>query len=705
MTSHNSVVLLLLAFGLLSGLASAAFNASDYFYPDETDVSVEYTNFTLDGTPYAIVAFDGDNAFLLEDGQIVSNQSRTDSLLHAYYKDIYYPTGDELESLEALALKFNASRNDGYDYKNKEEYVCRDDVLMSNGKIKISGVPVTCRDNESCSKNALLLFGIYGEGLNLGSATAILGPLMNFTPYSFEMDEILANITVRLDNVSENNVVDTIKYIRDQAPVLKNDSLKIESTVFRTPRLNDSADRKACQMKCWAICPSMELDQDSLDQLKDEADTLYDKVSPLNKYLDVSTEIGTNTAARMEGHRIENLTAQYFVDFEPVNESGRAAIAYGTETLTHVRNTTLSRKLDSLVSLHATIPQDIEAHNFSTVDADIVAYKSLIKEVENISAGLIEVYNRTHQAKNTAHAMIFLIESKDLDPVTMKALDLIKNETADLDASFQEGLTTSQLADLEVKYGDITLRAKALFSGGQELPATKAMSLFRGFARRVNTGIANAVTQLNIMSRQDVPKSALPLGAFSALVFLSLSAVAFLFFLSLFSLFRFPVPKTAHILVAAFLCVVVLLLGFSGFLYLLLGKTSTDATLPEFMADMNSKNESAILVDTRAASLTDAPLMRSCGFEIADAIAAKNKSWTVYYVDPGQCTITGSSGINSSSSVDDCVARINRVDSAFVLSYSQANEVPKFAIVYQNRADISGNIDYYDSCPLATLFS
>jgi len=724
MTSLKTVVLLLLSLGLLPSLVSAAFSVSDYFYPDETEVTVEYQNFTLDDSSYSIITFDGKEAFLLENDQVVTEQSRLDTILHDYYMETYYPSDDELESLKELVLRFNKSRNDGYDYKNKEEYTCRDDAFY-NGKLslfgtrsqlEVYGTPVSCtdsscttklecRNNVSCTRLALLLVGQYCEPASLCSGTDALNYLTSFSLASYGMDEIITNITTRLDDMTESNVADTIRYIKTNAPILKNYSLNIENTLFRRPRLNDSADRKACQGKCFGFCPSMELDQESLDTLKEEADELYTETSSLSKYIDVSTAIRTNTAARMEGHRIANLTAQYWAKFEPINASGKEAIALGADTITHVRNTTLSRKLDTLRSLHVTIPVDIEAHNFTTVDADLVTYQALITEVKNISAGLIEIYNRTHSAKKTAHAMIFIIETKDLDPVSLKTLGFLKNETEDVDASFQEGLMLSQLGELEEKYNNITARAKELFKSGADIPASRAMTLFRGFARRLNTGLANAAVELGVIPKQEIPQGVLPLGTFSALIFIAFASVLFLFFLSLLSLFRFIIPKTTHILVSAFLCMVVLLLGFSTFTYLLLDKTATDATLPEFLADLEFHNSTAIMVDLRGGSLSDATMMRSCAFALADSIATKNKSWAVYAVSDSQCTTTNSNGVNITTTAADCVSTVNRADSAFVLAYSQVNEAPKFAVVYQNRADMRGNVDYYESCPFATLFS
>lgn len=700
MTSRKCFVLLLLSFGLLS----AAFNVSDYFYAEESNPAVAYTNFTLGGSAFSMVKIDGVETFLLENDSPILEQSRTDAVLHSYYKQTYYPSDAEIQELKGLLARFNASRNDGYDFKGKEEYICRNDVLMSNGKITVSGQPVGCWDNSTCSKNALLLFSVYGEGLNLGSASTILPPLMEFTPYSVAMDGILANATSKLDHLDESNLIETIQYIRNAAPTLKNYSLKIESTIFRTPRLNDSADRKACQLKCWAICPSFDLDQEAADQLKSKADAINSKVAPLANYLDMSTRIHANTVARLERDRMDDLTIAYLADFSPVNASGAASIAMAEDALKHVRNTTLTSRVDRLKSLHATIPEDIVSKNFSNLDSDISQYKSLTAEVRNISISITEVYNATRNAKNIAKSLVFVLETRDLDPVSLKSLAIIKNQTEDVDAAFRDGLTVSELLAIQENYTAVTENAKELLKAGNDMPATRVMLLFRGLARKVNTGIARAAEETEVMPKQDIPRGA-SLGAFSAIVFLSFASLAFLAFLYIFSTFNFSIPRTTHILAAAFVCLLVLLFGFSSFMYLLLGKTSTDATLQEFINDFNARNSSAIVVDLRGASLSDAAAMQSCASSLGDTLRMKNRSWSMYTITATSCAGLTSANASSALTPDECMGKADSAESSFVLGYSGDYEDPRFSIIYQNRADIRANLDYYESCPITALIS
>ncbi|HSB47007.1 MAG TPA: hypothetical protein VLD37_03265, partial [Candidatus Bilamarchaeum sp.] len=596
------------------------------------------------------------------------------------------------------------SRNDGYDFKKKEEYICRDDILLSNGKITVSGKPVRCTDNQSCTNNALLLFSVYGEGLNLGSPAILVQPLIDFTPSSLEMDSLLGNYTQKLAAANESNIAETMNYIKTTSPKLKNLSLKIESTIFRTPRLNDTADRKDCQLKCFAICPSFDLDQQAADQIAQKSANLSAKLAPLSDYASLSALIQNRTVARQEYLKQEDLATYYLDKFGAVNDSGAKAIYLGSQAVQRMSNKSVSDKLDRLKSLHSTIPEDIAGRNFTTSDSDISEYSGLAGEVESAAVVLLAQYNKTKNAKNLMNSLILVLESKDLDPVSLKSLEVIRNESDDLDARFRDGLTLSQSAALEKNYTDLSVRAQDLLKSESDTPATRVLLLFRGFARRVNTGIAQVADQTDVIPSSQVPNSPL-LFLFSLLSLVAAVSFLVLVFLFLFASLRFPVPKTGQILAAAFIMLVFLLVGLCTFMFLFLGKTSTDATLPEFMGDFENSSSTAIVVDLRNASFSDAQAIQTCASLLSSSPKLVNKSKSTYTLTSTTCTVSNASAINQTIPAADCLDMIDAAPSSFVLAYSQTNLPPKFSVIYQTKAEIRSNLDYYESCPILGLFS
>ncbi len=700
MTSHKFAAALLLVIGLLS-----AFNLADYLYPEESNASVSYTNFTMNATAYSIVAIEGEETFLLKNGEPMTNLTRIEGVLYSHYVRTYYPGEDDIEELRALIKKFNDSRNDGYDFKGKEEYICRDDVLLSNGKITVSGQPVRCVDNETCTKNAMLLFGVYGEGLGLGSPSVIIEPLTEFTPASLRLDGLLSNYTLMLEEMNESNVAETLSFIKDTSGELDDLADTVEATIFRTPRLNDTADRKACQYKCWAICPSFDLDQDAAKDIAELSASMESKLGPFSGYSSAAAGLHNRTSTRMEYVRQGNMEVYYEDVFSPLNESGTATISLAKEALRHVQNRSLQDRLDQLESLHATIPEDIDSHNFTSIETDLARYEALSEEVSQGAGFLLGEYNQTLEAKNLENSLLIILESKDLDPVSLNSLEVLRNKTADLDAQFRDGLSLSQLESLESNYTALAEDGQALLKTESDTPATRVLLLFRGFARRVNTGIANVAEKTELMPPSEIPESPATLGLFSLLVFFSFSSMALLFFLYIFSTMRFTIPKTPHILLAAFVSIIVLIFIFSLMMFLFLGKTSTDATLPEFLSDFSSRNDTAIFLRLDGTSLSDAAAMQSCAAKLADSFGDGNKTWALYTMTPNTCVRTDSAGNNATLDVSECSDALEQSESSFLLSYSEKNQPPSFSVIYESRAEIDANLAYYQSCPLVALFS
>jgi hypothetical protein len=701
MASLKSFALLIVVLGLVSSI-----NMTDYLYPSETAATVSYNNFTLDSVQYSIVQVDGVNTFVLKGNDIITDQSEIKSTLQSYYASNYLPSKEELEELQSLVDSYNESRNNGQKFKGKEETVCQS-VLFIDGHIKDSSQkPIYCRnesDNASCVLASKMMYQYLSSvnGPPVSSPNDLLAPIKLFGFADYGTDVILAQYDARLEAAEKDpaQVSDTLSYIKNTVPNLSIYKNQMEDFLF-TFNKNKTTDSQH-----WGLCPDIDLNDSALDQVNALVANLTAKIAPYDNRDSVSAQIAGNTAARLDYLKNDNMLKYYSNLFSPLNSSGDVAIKLARSTLAHVSSPLLSAKLEQLTALQSTIPEDISNKNFTTLDADLSEYKNLTIDVNVLSQSAISSYDAAKNAKNSANSVLLILQTKDSDPVTMKALGLLINETEDINAKFRDGLTVAELDAVSSNYSSIEERAKPLLDGERQMPATKVLLMFRGFARKVNTGLANVAIKTNVISPQDIPKGVVPLGAFSALVLISFASIALLFFLYIFSSFRFTVPKTGHILGAAFLCAMMALLGFTIFMYLFLGKTSTDANLQEFLADFNSRNNTSIFVDVSNISLSDSKAMQSCASVLADSMAKRNKTWTLYTMNSGNCIKTSQSGANTSLTVDECMNLSSNAPSSFVLSYSDKNQVPKFAIIYQSKAQINGNQDYYDSCPIVSLFS
>ncbi|MBD3210853.1 hypothetical protein GF318_05720 [Candidatus Micrarchaeota archaeon] len=701
MTSHKIAAIMLILVAL-----SAAFDLGQCFYSYEEDVAVTYTNFTLQGNQYSIVYFDGTETFLFENGEPLTDSEKIRSIISIHYLNEYYPSSDEIEDARELLDEYNQSRNDGQKFPGKEEYVCRE-VIFIDGRVKNGNQPIYCRteaDEERCQDASMLMYQFLTSVTGtppVSSPSVLLEPIEDFGFASYGTDYLLGNITQKLDEAEDNRsqMYSALEYAEESIPTLEEYMEDMEDSLFTWN------ENLACDSNHWCLCPDININETKLEELEEQVGDLKDKLGPYDEYQEVSENICNASQERLEYMETETRAQEYLSDYEEFNGSAAELIPVAEEATDHISNFTVSQNLSRLKTLHAKIPEDISNREFNTTESDIEEYGRLIDELEDASSLMLTEYNETKQAKNDVGSLMVLLETKDLDPVSLEKLDLLRNKTEDLDAEFRDGMTLEELNNLEEEYRSVEGEARELLSVESETPAKKVLLLFRGFARNVNTGIAGVAEKTEIIEPEEIPEnSTVTLGLFSALVFLSLASIALLVFLYIIATTKFSVPKTSHVLASAFLSVMILLLGFSAFMYMFLGKTSTDATLPEFLADFSEKNSTTIMVDLRNASYSDAVAMTTCAGSLAESFDEQNKSWTIYKLTANTCTEV-TPAANTSLSVDQCLGNASESESEFVLEYSDTNEPPRFSVIYENKAEIRANYDYYDSCPLVALFS
>lgn len=686
---------------LLSGLVFP-FTASNYFYGSEEDVTVTSEDFTVEGTDYSIIYFDGEPTFLVEDGEVVENTDEIASTIYDYYIMTYYPSDEDVNELKNLILEYNISRNDGYDWKNKEEYICRE-IMFTDKRIEmyIDGEleKLWCHDDASCDLNAKLLFQAYHEYTGWNSYESALEPLESFSYASYGTDFILENISTKLDNMDEDTVVGTIEYIQESVPTLRDYANDIESNIFRTPRMDDEADRDACYLRCYALCPSFDLDENILDDLEDKADEVYDMLGPLANYETTSESIRDNTELRLAHYENKTTAAGYDAKFSPIEDDGLEVESFARNVTELVSNTSFSLKVDRLSELRTEIRSDISSNNFEGLDDDINEYDDLVAEVQESADGLYQIYNETLQDKMSAEKVLFEVGTRDLDPVGAESYEELKGRMAELEDEFDDASSPSEYEDLEANYSDIAGDAVALLGSSQSGGASTAIVFFRGFARNVNGGIAEFAETTEVTEVEEIPQNQVTtFGSFSLLVFISLSSIILLLFFYFIKVFGNS--EARYVVITGFMLGLVAVGFFSAFLYVFMYKTSTDATMDEFLVDFQDRENVALVVETGLANAAEESSMKSCAQDLADIMEEHNKSVTIYYMESGGCrTASG-----SSMSEEDCSAEIGNADSAVYLNPSETIDEPVLQTTFVSKAEIYATSDYYTSCPISTVF-
>jgi hypothetical protein len=690
---------------------SHAFDANDYLYSNETGATINATDFNVNGTSYSLISINGEESFLISNNAPVENKSTIETVLHDYYLETYYPSESELDNVWDLLDSYNASRNDGNKFKNKEEYVCRD-VIFSNGRVKSGKNPVECTPAlDNCNLSAMFLYSYLSSATGnppTGSWTDLIQPIKDFSYPSYYTDQILNNASAKLNSTNSEDVYDGLEYINDQISNLKTHASNIEATMFGW-LWKETTKSWTIDSKHWAICPPLDLDQSILDDLSSETSKLTSKMAPYAGYKTVSSNVYSSTSARLiYKSETENMT-YYNSKFLPLAQNGTKVIEFGDMALKKISNSTVSSDFSKLKSLHNSINSSIQNKQFSTLDADLAEYESLIPKVNKSLHEIYAIYNISLSAKNQADSLIFILDTKEVDPLTRGEIEKLKNRTTDMDMSFKDGLDADQYVSFAANYSNIANDAKTILRKTRETPGSMMFLSFRSFARRVNDGLATFVESSDIMNPKEVTENkALTFGGFSFITLLSIGAICLLVFLAI--IFRNNLLGTSirYILVFLFVSAIFSLTAFSVFLFFYLDRTSTDADVEEFLIDLDEKENIGILVD-----LTNAPYgaknsMTSCASTLASNYAKKNKTISLYQLETSGCAVTKlTNSTNSSSTLatSECLQEIDNQSSSIILNYSSSLEKPKFSIIYTSRADISADSSYYGSCPLKFIFS
>lgn len=680
-----------------------SFNPSDYVYPNEKDVKITYDNFTFQGIQYSLIKFNGVETFLLKNDAPLRNTDQISEILYSYYLSSYYPTEQDIADLTSAITLFNTSRNDGYgSFKGKEEYACRGALLYG---LKVGpNKTITCTDIKTCKENAALLFQyLDAQGAKVGSPDVLLVPLMDFTPYSLLLDDLLTNYTQRLSSMDVNSATETLKYIRDTSPQIKNYSNKIEQTIFRTPRSGDDADRKACLYKCIGLCPALDLDQNAADLINSRAAALYKKVEPLGSYQAVSSKIYQNTVSRFKYVNYESSASYYSDQYTGLLSESYSSLTLAKDLLVRINDFDLSSSVSRFIELNTSIPQRIQARNITSLDADLNEFDLLIKKI-NLSSSTISLsYSNLSKKKNLADLLISSIETTELDPVSLDRLSNLKTNLDELNRLYSSTITPDQISLLDSKYAAIISEANSVLNSKNNLPVSQGVIIFRDFAKNLNSGISEFYQLTKIASpSQIIENQSMYLGGFSIVIFLSFSAIVSFIFLHALVSNKRNIPRIKHVMAVFFLCCIIVVLGFSVFLYVLLSRTATHATLDEFNSVLESGNTVAVFVDIKSAPFSDSQSISDCASKVTNYLQSKNKPWTKYVLSSDSCTVSDSSK-TWKVAVSDCFST-DYADTSIYMHYSSSNLPPKFSTAYVNKAEINGNSAYYSSCPTATMF-
>jgi hypothetical protein len=700
-----------LIIGLILCISSvSAFDPNDYLYKNENKSWVAIENFTFSNINYQLVKVGGTEIFLLKGGEPVKNQDEITAAIHYYYAGKYGPSQTDLTNIKTLLNSYNASRNDGGRWKGQEENICRK-LLLLNGVLTENSKGVYCTtDNEAgCERIGGALYYSAGHTQNIKQVVPFKEFYISFKEYAFSTNTIETKMTLildKVDDITDENIKETLTFISQSIPSILDAEVKIESTVFRTPRAGDKEDLELCKDQnnnggCFAVCPDFSYNDTQLNEAKTKIDGLLSKVTPLADYKTVSANLLQNTNDRIMFRAGEDNAKIYLSKFAPLKTYGLEAIKSGDNTLIYVNDPEFKSKLDQFKELNNKINTSITKRNFSTIDEDMQMYASMSEYVMNQSIIVLSVYNETINSKNTLDALIFAAESKKTLPLEMEEeLGDILNQSFVLNSQFSKGLTPQEYENIKGGYMNLTSELAGTMQKQQEFVA---FSKFRSLARKINGGVYDMAVSSAVLKPDVLSANAAIIPPAIAIVsWISLSALLLFAYIAFFSWIR-PQGGIVYIYYVILIFLLGAIIVFSSGLYLYLKGTTTNADLQEFLIGMEGEQNVSIILEMEGASADAQNSMKNCANKLKTALAEDNRTATIYLTKASLgCSASATNNTAGDANITECALHQN--EPKFVFQYSTVQSKPSFSAIFEKKAYMSGDGEYYDACQIAAVF-
>lgn len=692
---------------LVLGLGFSTFFMEDHLYQGENVGMVSYEPFSFSGIQYKLVKINQNLSFILNpDGFPIEDKAKISDIVSSYYKLKYAPSDQDLSDVRTLLIQYNSSRNDGNQsatgvkIPGKEEQECKNVLLLSD-KILYFGKPLTCVDDASCNLTTkVIYYSEYAPGdpirktMTFASAFKVV---KSFGFASHTLDTTIEDSIKKIDSATEDTLKDSLLSIKSNIPLLQSAEKDIEGSILRFPK--DKEDLNKCkQEQCLTLCPPLSLYDKSLTDLNSKIDFILSNSAQYFGSKSVAASLYQTTQDRLFFKDANDKSIYYKSVLKPIAPNISIVISKAEEVSSYINNQSFKLKLDSLKDARDRINLSFVKRDFSNIDEDIVQYKYLAEEVKNLTGPVFENYKDSFDAKQKTTALIFSLESKDLNSESATRLSELQSAVITLDSQFAKGLSPDQYLYLQQSYSDVSTQANSLMTSNSDFVL---FSKFRSLARKLNVGIASFSESSSVIPESQFSQLAkkIPL-SFSIIFFISLTSVVVLIGIS-----SVKVAKSKGSLIL-FGVIIITLLGVVlvsslGFYYYL-DKTSNSADSQEFVVSIMGEKNVAIVMQLDNAPDNAISNMKYCAKALNNSLndAEANRSVILYEVKGSECKITGS--ITNLTNTSSCTPKT--VEPKFYFKYSQDSLKPSFSAVFDKSAHISGNAEYYQQCSISAIF-
>jgi hypothetical protein len=684
----KSIVLLFFTILIMQSLA---INIQDYLYPNESVSDVKYEAFSISGVKYELVFMKNKEILLLKNEEIVNDSEEIKEAIKAYYTTKYYLTPSQIENLTAYFVELNASRNNGEGrfVEVGEEQMCRDRV---GGKLPKPPPNYKEMYGDEYMYWATLMCSLWGKEINCNDPNMLYGLIKDFWKATRAVDERMDGVFNYLNNISPDNVYEGLLYMNESMPIIEQNYYIMKNSELRFP-LGGISECK----KCFGICPPIVYNETAIQNIKLLLPQLIAQTKPLGTYVQISSSLYNSTQERINYKTSQDLTAYYLNILKPINASAEDVLNRSEESLGFVMNQTFASKVDALKSLKSEIESNIASKKFEGMDEKIETLVKLIDEVNATIEPNKQWYIDAEREKDRVTGMIFLLETKELNPEEVAQLSQYKVEKNNLDGGFVKGLTPDTYAEYSQRYKELQEKLQPLMQAKEENIVIKDAKAFAKNAGETTSSLILAVVPMPTSQRSEV-LDALP-AALSIFSYLSLTSFLVLassiVYLRIKGGFTTANQRTYYWIGVGAIAVILVLLNV-GF-YILLDRSLLHASFEDFSGVIAKNDNVAVVVDYAGAPETAAEPMSTCAEKIINNLAAQNKT-VVFYVYTDKCIINGVETNKNRKQCNDEIS-VPRI----VLKYSNVEQNPSFSTTMDTKGIISGDEAYFNLCPISAV--
>ncbi|MDD5096620.1 MAG: hypothetical protein PHY95_03860 [Candidatus ainarchaeum sp.] len=682
--------------GVLIGLLlllPAAFSAdlTRYLAPGESITAQD--TFVVDSVAYTLVYIDDEPVFLLDgSGEIITDPDVVGRVVNAYFTELYYPTDAEIAALRADFEAYDDSRNNGDNYPGVkvnlpwldeevgyEEEVCRMGLFLHQ---------FPCTNDTDCFTTALFLCDEMGDAIGCSNINDVLPDVKAFSFASNDLEDKMDATFRLMDQMDSRNIRSNLNEIEGLIPGMKEDEEKLEETIFRMPRPGERCST------CLGVCPYIMINGEHLDNASAKIDAMLEKTGMLGDY-----EALGATMAAVENTRIQMASdnaarAYYHGIYDTLRERGQATAADARALLMVVANSSVSADANRIDALIAKIDADLEAGNFSQVNASIDELGAKTNRLAGGMPGQWEIYNSAEDAKAEASLSVFILETSNLNDEQAALASILSAKKNNLDRSFVAGLSPERYLELREDYINITETAEPVVQSVSS--GSVYLSPLRAAARSTNEGVESLVVAVQPMSREEKGNlSEFAPIMLSALSFFSLGSLLTFAFLFLFARSA-KANRVMMFMGFIFLGLGLLVAGaLSAGAYFTLKGSSTDADFSEYRASLADSSHVSILVETEGVSSGAALEMKACAQKMAAKLSPRQVD--IYDKTDGDCITS------QNTTLGECYNSIE--EPIITLRYSALQTRPEFSVVFVDNAVFTGDEEYFRECEVAQMLA